>query len=68
MNRSFNSLLKVHLIKSRSILTNVEKAYVDKLVARNPSLTFTKLSPEVFIDQNQLLFEVSYTVSQYPVT
>ena len=42
----------------------VEKSY--KLVARNP-LHFNLLStsPEFFIDQNQFLFEVSYTVSQY---
>ena len=44
----------------------VEKSYVDKLVARNP-LHFNLLSTslEFFTDQNQFLFEVSYTVSQY---
>ena len=39
---------------------------MDKLVARTP-LHFNLLSTllEFFIDQNQFLFEVSYTVSQY---
>ena len=74
----FNALLKVHSIKSRSfslirlcgnVVYRVEKSYVDKLVARNP-LHFNLLStsPEFFIDQNQFLFEVSYTVSQYLIT
>ena len=42
---------------------------MDKHVARNP-LHFNLLStsPEFFIDQNQFLFEVSYTVSQYLMT
>ena len=42
---------------------------MDTLVARNP-LHFNLLStsPECFIDQNQFLFEVSYTVSQYLIT
>ena len=40
-----------------------------KLVARNP-LHFNLLStlPEFLIDHNQVLFEVSYTVSQYLMT
>ena len=42
---------------------------MDKLVARSP-LHFNLLStsPEFFIDQNQFLFEVLYTVSQYLMT
>ena len=76
MNHSFfNALLKVNSIKSRSfslfrlcgnVVYRVEKPYVVKLVARNP-VHFNLLStlPECFIDQNQFLFEVSYTVSQY---
>ena len=78
MNHIFNALLKVHSIKFRSfslirlcgnVVYRVEKSYVDKLVARNP-LHFNLLStsPELFIDQNQFLFEVSYTVSQYLTT
>ena len=78
MNHSFNALLEVHSIKSRSfslirlcgnVVYRVEKSSVDKLVARNP-LHFNLLStsPESFIDQNQFLFEVSYTVSQYLMT
>ena len=49
-----------------NVVYRVEKSYVDKLVARNP-LHFNLLStsPEFLIDQNQFLFEVSYTVSQY---
>ena len=75
VNHSFNALLKVHSIKSRSfylfklcdnVVYGVENSYADKLVARNP-LHFSLLStsPKLFIDQNQFLFEVSYTVSQY---
>ena len=47
-----------------NVIYRVEKSYVDKLVARNP-LHFNLLSasPECFIDQNQFLFEVTYTVS-----
>ena len=47
----------------------VEKSYVDKLVACN-LLDFNLLStsPEFFIDQNQFLSKVSYTVSQYRMT
>ena len=42
----------------------VEKSYVDKLVARNPlHISLLSTSPEVYIDQNQFLFEVSYTVT-----
>ena len=74
----YSKVLKVHSIKSRSfslirlcdkVVYRVEKSYVDKLVARNP-LHFNLLStsPEFFIDQNQFLFEVSYTVSQYLIT
>ena len=75
MNHCFNALLKVHSIKSRSFslislcgkccIYRVEKSYVDKLVARNPRhFNLLSTSPEFFIDQNQFLFEVSYTVSQ----
>ena len=41
-----------------NVVYRVEKSYVDKLVARNP-LHFNLLStsPELFIDQNQFLFE-----------
>ena len=47
----------------------VEKSYVDKLVARNLiHFSLLSTSPEFFIDQNQFLFEVSYTVSQYLMT
>ena len=71
----FYALLNVHSIKSSIFSLNQimwqcgiqsRKLYVDKLVARNP-LHFNLLSssPEIFIDQNQVLFEVSYTVSQY---
>ena len=42
---------------------------MDKLVARNPlQCNLLRTSPEFFIDQNQFLFEVSYTVSQYIIT
>ena len=41
----------------------VGKAYVFKLVARNP-LHFAR----IFIKQNQSLFEASYIVSQYLMT
>ena len=52
-----------------NVVYRVEKSYVDKLVARNP-LHFNLLStsPEFFNDQNQFLFEVSYTVLQYLIT
>ena len=78
VSRSFNALLNVHSIKSSNfslirlcgnVVYRVEISYVGKLVARNP-LHFNLLStsPEFFIDQNQFLFEVSYTVSQYRMT
>ena len=74
VKHSFNALLKVQSIKSRgfsfirlcgNVVYRVKKSYVDKLVSQNP-LHFNLLStsPEFFIDQNQFLFEVSYTVSQ----
>ena len=69
MAHSFNALLKVHSIKSRSfslirlcgnVVYKVEKSYQDKLVARNPlHINLLSTSPEFFIDQNQFLFEVS---------
>ena len=62
-------IVMVKRIHEISFVYRVEKSYVDKLVARNP-LHFNLLStsPEFFIDQNQFLFEVSYTVSQYRMT
>ena len=75
VNNSFNALLKVHSITSRSFslirlcgnaVYRVQKSYADKLVARNPlHLNLLSTSSEFFIDQNQFLFEVSNTVSQY---
>ena len=73
MNYGFNALLKVRSIKSRSlsiirlcdnVVYRVEKSCGQ--VRGNP-LHFNKLSTslEFFIDQNQFLFEVSYTVSHY---
>ena len=79
MNHSFYALLKVHSIKSRSfslirlcgnVVYRVERSYVDKLVALNP-LHFSLLNTSTecfFFYQNQFLFEVSYTVSQYVMT
>ena len=66
----FNALSKVHSIKFRNVslivlcgnvVYRVEKSYVDKFVAQNP-LHFNLLStsPELCIDKNQFLFEVSY--------
>ena len=78
VSHSFNAFLNVHSIKSSNfslirlcdnVVYRVEKSYVGKLFARNP-LHFNLLStsPDFFIDQNQFLFEVSYTVSQYRMT
>ena len=41
-----------------------KQSHVYKLVALNPNFNTEHLA-RIFIDQNQFIFEVSYTVSQY---
>ena len=43
-----------------------EKSLVDKLVAlKSLALSLSKISPELLIDQNGFLPDLSYTLSQY---
>ena len=47
------------------MIYSVEKSEVVKLVVQNPlGFNFLSTSLEILIDQNQFLFDLSYTVSQ----
>ena len=68
--RSFNKINKFILIKLwGKVVLRVEQLYADKLVAlKSLALSLSTTSPEVLIDQNRFLPDLSYIFSQYLIT